>query len=289
MGYILRIFNDYFSQAAIDYILGNATEHIFEDFEERFMTVDPAVSMQRIRQQLIDLCQRQVIDDNTEDFICGWTLLTPMAPYTTCNPPLQESVLLVTNKGIYSCQVDWNLEKLLGFERIPFHCIRSIKCGTYITSTLSAAQMDEERNFGLAITYIIDDLSNDHESGGLSAERHFPPHLGKMGMRSITQIMPGLAGPITDARLDTYVLALKALPSRSSFVYSDETRMNEREQIMMICSEIERLITNCPNINLGGEKKSLVINGDIISLDEAQKRTGAFQKLSHNIKKVLWG
>ena len=72
--------NDYFSQAAIDFFLGNVTSMVFDEFESTMMTKDPAVSMQRMREQAIETSQKIAIEDPaSEDFIGGWTLLSPRA------------------------------------------------------------------------------------------------------------------------------------------------------------------------------------------------------------------
>jgi hypothetical protein len=148
-----RIVNDYFSQAAIDFLLGNVTTVVFEDFETSMMSRDPAVSMHKMRQQAIEACQRLVVADEHEEFIGGWTLLSPQAPNTIKSMPFEESVLLLTDSGLYACRFDWNLEKVSSFERVSLDHVLGIKYGTYITSTLSASQADEQRNVGFVVTY----------------------------------------------------------------------------------------------------------------------------------------
>ncbi|KAL9118443.1 MAG: hypothetical protein Q9187_005008, partial [Circinaria calcarea] len=49
---------DFFSQAAIDYLLGNVTDQVFEDFQANMMSADPAVSMQTMRQSAIEQSQK---------------------------------------------------------------------------------------------------------------------------------------------------------------------------------------------------------------------------------------
>ncbi|RKF79289.1 Phosphatidylinositide phosphatase SAC2 [Golovinomyces cichoracearum] len=303
------IFNDYFSQTAIDYLLGNVTERIFEDFDEKFMTVDLAISMQRLRQQIIDLCQRQVIVDKNEEFVSGWTLLTPMLPNTIISNTLQESVLVITDAALYSCLVDWNLEKLLSFERIELRNIESIKYGTYITSTLSTAQVDEERNIGFVITYIVannkDGIVSDSSSketqpdeNNFSEKSSTNALLNKftkvvVGRAAVTArastISVGESSNTPRSKPELRVLALKALPSRSSIADGEELRLNEIEQVNVICSEIERLVNSIRIPKFGSESVSLVEHTDIISLSEARKSTSVIEKLSYNFKKLVWG
>ena len=80
--------NDYFSQAAIDFFLGNVTSMVFDEFESTMMTKDPAVSMQRMREQAIETSQKIAIEDPaSEDFIGGWTLLSPRASSSSSPSP----------------------------------------------------------------------------------------------------------------------------------------------------------------------------------------------------------
>ena len=117
------------------------------------MSGDPAISMQSMRQQAIDVSQKLVIADQDEEFVAGWALLTPHAPNTIKSTPFVEAVLLLTDSALYATRFDWNMEKVISFERVDLQHIVSIKYGTYITSTLSAAQCDEKRNVGFVITY----------------------------------------------------------------------------------------------------------------------------------------
>jgi len=122
------IVNDYFSQMVIDFLLGNVTAVVFEDFEDNLMSVDPGVSMQKLRQHAIDMCQRIVIADEQEEMIGGWTLLTPQVSNTIKSAPFEESVLVLTDAAAYCCKFDWNIEKISSFEVSQFescYCARS--------------------------------------------------------------------------------------------------------------------------------------------------------------------
>jgi hypothetical protein len=109
--------------------------------------------MANMREQAIELSQKRVIADESEEFIGGWTFLTPHVPDTVRAAALEEAVLLLTDRALYLCRFDWNLDKVSSFERVDLAHIRKIKFGTYITSTMSAAQVDDMRNVGLVIEY----------------------------------------------------------------------------------------------------------------------------------------
>ncbi|KAK3326493.1 SacI homology domain-containing protein [Apodospora peruviana] len=147
------MFNDFFLQTTIDFLLGNVTSLVFEEFEANMMTKDPAVSVMKMREQAIELCQKRVVADESEEFIGGWTLLTPTVPDTIRSASFEEVVLLLTDVALYLCRFDWNLDKVSSFERVDLAHLQKIKFGTYITSTISPAQVDEMRNVGLVIEY----------------------------------------------------------------------------------------------------------------------------------------
>ena len=158
--YYNNIVNDYFSQAAIDYLLGNVTSQVFEDFEEHMMSRDPSMSMQKVRESAINTSSRIVIEDSTENLVGGWTLLSPREPNTVRTVPLEESVLLLTDAALYRVLFDWSNEKVSSFERVDLRSITGITKGTYITSTLTSAQSDEGRNGKIATTMISEDMTN---------------------------------------------------------------------------------------------------------------------------------
>jgi len=284
-----RIVNDYFSQAAIDFLLGNVTSVVFEDFETSMMSRDPAVSMHKMRQQAIEACQKLVVADEHEEFIGGWALLTPQVPNTIKSMPFEESVLLLTDSGLYSCRFDWNLEKVSSFERVSLEHVLGIKYGTYVTSTLSGSQADEQRNVGFVVTY---------KAGTNDITRVNTRSMSTVS-RSDTDLLEGKATPPPPSGLAAFIgntpattsnklLALKALPSRDAVAEGNESRLSEIEQVKTICSEIERMVLHGQVLEVGTERKSIVESGDIISLAEARKSTGLLEQIGYNVKRLIW-
>ncbi|TVY82580.1 Phosphatidylinositide phosphatase [Lachnellula suecica] len=286
------IVNDYFSQAAIDFLLGNVTSVVFEDFETSMMSRDPAVSMYKMRQQAIEACQKLVVADEHEEFIGGWTLLAPHMPNTIKSMPFEESVLLLTDSGLYSCRFDWNLEKVSSFERVSLEHIINIKYGTYITSTLSASQADEQRNVGFVVTYTAgaNDITrvNTRSMSSLSRPSTDLPSSTSPSTSTSTSGLASLIQGTTSATTTNKVLALKALPSRDAAAEGHESRLSEVEQVKTICAEIERMVLHGQVVEVGTERRALVEGGDIISLAEARKSTGLLEQLGHSFKKLIW-
>ncbi|KAB8290701.1 hypothetical protein EYC80_008341 [Monilinia laxa] len=298
------IVNDYFSQAAIDFLLGNVSYLVFEDFEANMMSGDPGVSMQKMRQQAIDVSQKLVVEDDSEEFIGGWTFLTPQVPNIIKSSPFEEAVLLLTDAALYMCYFDWNIEKVSSFVRVGLDQVVGIKFGTYVTSTLSQAQSDEKRNVGLVISYKAGSndiirvntrsMVTEFPSSGLPGEdKTSTPTSTSTANSVVAPIATGFANLLsglqnqtaTEPKDGVKVLAFKALPSRSAV--SDEG-VSEAEQVKSVCGEIERMVESGSIKEVGEERRSIVESGTIISLAEAKKSTGLFDMLGHQVKKFVW-
>jgi len=295
------MFNDFFLQTTIDFLLGNVTSLVFEEFEANMMTKDPAVSMQNMRQQAIDMCQKRVVADDSEEFIGGWTFLTPTAPDTIRSATLEEAVLLLTDVALYLCRFDWNLDKISSFERVDLAHIQKIKFGTYITSTISATQTDDMRNVGLVIEYKPGSTDVTRvNTRSLSSMSGTPK--GPGGPTGIAGFLSRAGRPQTVASPPPRRIALKALHSATSAAdpaaagrgKKDEpgaiTRLTEIQQVVLVSAEIERLaIQNQPRLaGSNVDEAKLIEKADIISLADARKNTGMFEQLGHSIKKLVW-
>ena len=280
------IVNDYFSQAAIDFLLGNVTVLVWEDFEANLMTGDPGVSMQKMRQQAIEVSQKLVVADEHEEFIGGWALLTPRLPNTFKSTTLEEAVLLLTDSALYAARFDWNMEKVISFERVELDHIKSLKYGPYITSTLSAAQADETRNVGFIITYEAgtNDVTRiNTRSMSTSQDRD---ERDQSTNTPATPIASGLSGLIgrQPPQPASRILAWKALPSKSAVTAGqDGPSLSEIETVKSICTEIERLA-----LQRRTEKTPIMEPGSIITREEARRSTGLFEQLGHQLKKMVW-
>ncbi|KAI1149387.1 SacI homology domain-containing protein [Nemania diffusa] len=296
--------NDYFSQAAIDFFLGNVTSLVFDEFETNMMTKDPGVSMSRMRELAIETSQKIAIEDDKEDFIGGWTLLSPQISDTVKASLFEEVVLLLTDTALYLCRFDWKLDKVSSFERVDLAHVVEIKVGTYITSTISPAQADGARNVGLVVTY---------EPGHTDVKRTNTRSLSSLpGQAAAAATNPpasaGILGSITGkqapaARPRRKVCALKAPYAHTAISEAQGVpRMTEVEQVNVIAAEIERLVlagrppppdTGPSDSGGGGDGdgesgRGLIYRGDIISLEEAKRTTGLFEQLGHTIKKLVW-
>ena len=278
--YFNNVISDYFSQAAIDYLLGNVNAQVFEEFETDMMSQDPGVSVQRVRANAIETSSKIVIADQSEDLIGGWTLLSPREQ-NTVKTFLEEMILLVTDKAIYRVNFDFNMEKVASFERIDLRSITGIIRGTYITSTLTAAQVDESRNVGLVIKY-----------------RPGKEDYARVNTRSLSSVVD--LDDTKDAEVEVTsgqginqedmsglkILACKALPARSSLagVEGEERgRMSEKAMVNTICNAVQRAAFGGHSVVSG-----FVEDKDVISLQEAKKNSGLLEKWGHSLRKMVW-
>ncbi len=284
--YYNNMVNDYFSQAVIDFLLGNTSWRVFEDFESSMMAKDPGISIDQARQAAIDSCAKQVIQGKDEDLIHGWTMLTPAHENTLRTMPFEEAVVLLTDAGLYCCKFDWTTEKLASFEKVDLLCVTKIQYGTYITSTFSERQMKEELNAGLVVTY-QPGKGSTIRTMTRSLQNYVPPKADDEnridgGTGILSWLSP--ASPPTARRV-----AFKVIPA--STTDSDQPAGNQaKPPISMaedVADEIRRAMTGSTE---HGEQRGgdLVEQADIISLEEAKKRVGYLETLGHSIKKMVW-
>jgi hypothetical protein len=294
--YYNNIVNDYFTQALIDYLLGRATDTIFAEFEADMKSSDYFIDMRKVRQQAIDRSAGIVIEDHEEDLIHGWTLSVPTAVNQVKTATFEEAVLLLTDKALYFCRLDWGTEKVREFERIQLENVQGLMRGVYITSTLAQRHMDTEKNVGFVIRYkaesggdLIRRNTRALDSGAANDEQR--------EQNAKKQQKPGDAGRF---------LAFKALPPRSNISTSDapDTPENEVEVVKGVCDEIARVANkaqggtgrwNVPDtaqegLDYEGQNRQLnVEEKDIIGLADAKKTTGYLEQIEYSLKKLVWG
>ena len=300
--YYNNIVNDYFAQAVIDYLLGRATDNIFAEFEADMKSADHFVDVRKVRQAAIDRAAGLVIEDKDEDLVAGWTLSVPTSAGHLKTTTFEEAVLLLTEKALYFCRLDWGTEKVREFERIELDNVESVFRGVYITSTLATRHTDEQKNVGFVIRYRAEPggelvrrntRSLDSGAGGAPSEEKSSPQ-------------SKVEAPSTGR-----FLAFKALPPRTSIPASGETAeepANETALVKGICEEITKVVNKArmaapdkrgtPDVDqehaersgeAGQERKLVVEEKDIISLSDAKKSTGYVETLAYSMKKLVWG
>ncbi|KAH9872154.1 hypothetical protein IAQ61_004989 [Plenodomus lingam] len=285
--YYNNIVNDYFTQAVIDHLLGTATDTIFAEFEADMKSSDYFIDVRKVRQQAIDRCAGIVIEDHDEDLTHGWTLSVPTSVNQVKTASFEEAILLLTNKALYFCRLDWGTEKVREFERIRLEDIQGIMRGVYITSTLAQRHMDTDKNVGFIIRYRAD------RAGTLV--RRNTRALDASSTEDTPNEPPAKAeqkqGDISTGRF----LAFKGLPPLGSSSGSSAPE-SEGQVVKSICDEIVRAAnriakeTQANNVDGDGKERSLEVEEkDIISLSDARKTTTYLEQLEYSLKKLVWG
>ena len=283
--YYNNMVNDYFGQTVIDVLLGNLSWKAFEDSESSMTSADPGISVAKVRDHAIETCRRLVIQDESEDIVHGWTMLTPGHENTLRTLPFQEAVVLLTDAALYCCKFDWTTEKVASFEKVDLRSISKIRYGTYVTSTLTDRQMDEALNIGLVVVY-KPGKESIIRTNTRSLQNYVEPESHQEdGVDGGTGILSWLAPRSPPS---SRALAVKVIPSTSDV---DELRAKPSSMPLAVAEEvygeIERAIAGPKEKGAEGVK-DLVEKGDIISLAEAKKRTGYLEQIGHSIKKLVW-
>ena len=60
---------------------------------------------------------------------------------------------MLTEKALYVCSYNYNLEKVVQFKRIPLDTITTIQVGEYILSSLTPISRDIDQNYGFLLYY----------------------------------------------------------------------------------------------------------------------------------------
>ncbi|KAK6346264.1 hypothetical protein TWF730_010594 [Orbilia blumenaviensis] len=322
-----NIIGDFFTQAAIDYLLGNVSAQVFVEFEAKMMSGDPAVSVSKVRQNAIETSCRLVIADSNEEMIGGWTLRTPNEENTLRTFPFKEIVLLLTDAALYFCKFDFSMDKVSAFERISLENVKGVQYGAYITSTLTSAQVDEKQNVGLVIKYEPgkDDIlrintrsltSNvSRQNGDIAADAAVPPETedkdeGDTKKSDNAKSQKEKPRSPSDPNSERF-LAFKAIPADSSIKSASRlpsplrksADSGEEALILSICSEIERAckVVN-PHLNSSTTNGSVQEDGstgkdvvapfvekrDVVSVIEAKKSTGLLEQVGYSIRRWVW-
>lgn len=305
--YYNNIVNDYFAQAVIDYLLGRATDTIFAEFEADMKNSDYFIDLRKVRQAAIERSAGIVIEDKDEDLIAGWTLSVPTSADRLKTATFEEAVLLLTEKALYFCRLDWGTEKVREFERIQLENLESVFRGAYITSTLAQRHMDEQKNIGFVLRYraepsgeLVRRNTRSLDSGILDAPSTGPDKSKSSKSNNSNNNKPNPGR----------FLAFKALPPRSSIpppsdAADSSTPETEAEVVKSICDEIVRVANKTKKADrvkwsLPGtdreerpgedaqDKELAVEEKDIISLADAKKSTGYLEQLGYSLKKLVW-
>ncbi|KAF4615242.1 hypothetical protein D9613_002633 [Agrocybe pediades] len=157
-------FSDWFSQAVIDFMLGNRTISVFSEFLLKLKATDPRdlIRLSKIRQEAVGEAVARVLPEG-ERLLNGWTLFAPeelgvkipvrVSAGGGLGGGFEEKVLLLSAKALYIVSYDYTLEKVKSYTRVPLEDIVSITKGAYIISPLEESSRDPEENAGFVVTW----------------------------------------------------------------------------------------------------------------------------------------
>ena len=305
--YYNNIVNDYFSQAAIDFLLGKVSDEVFEEFEANMMSGDPGMSVSKVRQNAVDISVKIVVEDRTEELRGGWAMITPHATNSLRTFPMEEMILLLTDVALYAVRFNWATEKVSAFERVELEDITRIYWGTYITSTLSNFQTDPKRNVGFVVQYKVGeepvarvntrsmstsvgvrDNPLEYTQSGEGASNQLPEaeSSSKLGAGDAVKVLTRDAAAREKlSGKEVRILAFKAIPTRFGAKAQGQAagqarELSETQLVQSVCEEIARNAKKLP--------EDLIEEKEIISLAEAKKSTGLIEQWGHSLKKLVW-
>ena len=89
-------FSDWFSQAVIDFMLGNRTLSVFSEFLSKLQSTDPRerIRMSKVRAEAVATAVSRVLSEG-ERLLSGWTLLSPPQLNVRLSEKLEEKILLL--------------------------------------------------------------------------------------------------------------------------------------------------------------------------------------------------
>ncbi|KAI0797649.1 SacI homology domain-containing protein [Abortiporus biennis] len=147
-------FGDWFSQAVIDFMLGNRTISVFHEFLVKLQSSDPSelLRISRIRAEAIATSVARVLEDG-ERLLSGWTLFAPVELNAKAGLPFEEKVLLLSVRALYIISYDYTLEKVKIYTRVPLGDVVGINKGVYILSPLEEGSRDPLQNYGFVISW----------------------------------------------------------------------------------------------------------------------------------------
>ncbi|KAI0748534.1 SacI homology domain-containing protein [Daedaleopsis nitida] len=277
-------FADWFSQAVIDFMLGNRTTSVFSEFLLKLQSTDPRdlIRISKIRADAIGTCVSRVLPEG-ERLLSGWTLFAPEELSTKVGDKFEEKVLLLSAKALYIISYDYTLEKVKMYTRVPLGDILGISKGAYILSPLEEASRDPLQNTGFVVSW--QNLQNQDT------------RLTSYSIRNSLDLAtpPASPSPVTTSRgQDTIFAAFKALPvdpARSrretgSFIQSQDELAGAKSCKEAVDMIVEAIRQACKD--MGNEHRDFITEADVVSLAEAQRMTSVYAKMEYGVKRLLW-
>ncbi|KZT57009.1 hypothetical protein CALCODRAFT_470283 [Calocera cornea HHB12733] len=306
-------FADYFTQAVIDFSMGNRNLSVFSEFLEKLQSTDPGemLHLSKIRAAAIETCASHVLSEG-EVLLGGWTLFSPTELDAKVGKSFEEKILLLSPLALYINSYDYALDKVVMATRVPLADIVSIqKEGAYILSTLQEAARDPMENYGLLITWKTSHLTRRITSYSL---RNKPDAIDVQDVKAKKgAIRPGISRSNTASSLgkgvpeDTQFAAFKALPTSTSTAGRDLDVVPVTSCRNAVDVIVDTIVRACKDTEAPVKKEFVRVQdiirlafmcltrvtfqltlGHKLSLAEAQRETSVYAKLEYYLKRRLW-
>jgi len=288
-------FSDFFAQAVIDFMLGNRTISVFEEFLLNLTSTDPRemVKLSKIRAIATETSIARVINDG-ERGLGAWTMLSPSEPNVRISEKFVEKILILTAKALYVVSFDYELDKVVSTRRLPLQEIKSIQHGPYILSALHEASRDPSNNYGILLSCRSDNpdvrvtsyaMRNQPSPIVSPTAATFSQALSRGGSQigKLSKILTTVA-PTSE----TDIIACKALPvdvpSEADGKGFDVGGGTCQDAVKAIVKAIHNA---CKDVG-SGKGADFVKEADIFSLAEAQRVTPLWAQVEYNFKRLLW-
>ncbi|KAJ8078947.1 hypothetical protein PM082_013231 [Marasmius tenuissimus] len=257
-------FSDWFSQAVIDFMLGNRTLSVFSEFLLKLQSTDPSdlIRLSKIRAEAVATSVSRCLSEG-ERLLAGWTLFAPEEINTKIGDKFEEKVLLLSADAIYIVNYDYTLEKVKKYTRVPLGDIVELRKGAYILSPLEEPSRDPEQNAGFIITWLNKDqvtrmtsysLRNSVDSGTSSTPPS--PTLARIPTSNKASTAPGADKPLTSTSTPSSISTTSSPSTAAGRVAASISRGRLSMTLSRKnTSSLSNILTNA-SVNAGSTDKS---------------------------------
>ncbi|KAG8903996.1 hypothetical protein FRB99_002408 [Tulasnella sp. 403] len=319
-------FSDYFSQACIDFLLGNRNSSVFSEFLSKLSSTDPKemIRLSKIRAAAIETSVELVLYKG-ETLLNGWTMLSPLEINTKVGNKFVEKVILLSAQAIYVVNFDYTMDKVKMYTRIPLGDITGIQkggdlviigsplgfsdyptLGAYILSALQEASRTVVDNYGFVISFRPRQTATRITSYALRNETSSYPGLDSIfsgdsssaaetsSRMSKGSIVSNILDATTMGPNEQLFVAFKAIPveiereRRTSDGHEEFVAAHPGQTCKQtVDSAVETVRKAC--VALGnGVDGVFVTEKDVVSLAEAQRLASFYSKFEYAFKRLLW-
>ncbi|ORX71332.1 hypothetical protein DL89DRAFT_222007, partial [Linderina pennispora] len=148
----INTFRDYFSQSALDFIMGSQTSvDVFRTLVDlKSREPDHALQLGRAREAAIEASIAIVVHDG-EYVQLALVVRSPMQLGVSVIRHESDAVMILTDVAMYVCGYHYQMERVEEFVRVELKDITAVQHGAYITDTAMPQALDVARNNGIVL------------------------------------------------------------------------------------------------------------------------------------------